>query len=525
MRSILARLLPLVLLRPIFFAPLAAFAQTITIGLAADVTSIDPHFHVLGPNQNIAEHVFETLVAKDARQKLKPGLAESWRAIDDTTWEVKLRRGVKFHDGSDFTAEDVVFSLARPEAIKNSPSSFTVYTKAITGTQAVDPYTVRLKTAAPYPLMPNDLSVVPMVSKKAATGASTEDFNAGKAAVGTGPYKFVRWAKGDRIEMVRNDAYWGAKAPWERATFRLITNDPARVAALLSNQVQVIEAVPTADLARLKTNADVAVYSSISYRLIYLHLDSDRDKSPFVTDKAGKPLDRNPLKDVRVRKAISKAINRPLIVERVMEGAAVSTGQLMADVFFGYTPKLKPDAYDPEGARRLLAEAGWPDGFGLTIHGPNDRYVNDERVAQSLAGMLTRAGIATTVVTMPSSVYFSRANRLEFSMMLVGWGADTGEASSPLKALLATYDREKGMGTTNRGRYSNMKMDAALVQALATVDDSKRERFLQEATEIAVGDLGIIPLYHQVNVWATRKAIGYAPRTDERTYAFELKPR
>ena len=200
MRSILVRLLLLV-----FCVPFGALAQTITIGLAADVTSIDPHFHVLGPNQNIAEHVFETLVAKDARQRLKPGLAESWRAIDDTTWEVKLRRGVKFHDGSDFTAEDVVFSLARPETIKNSPSSFTVYTKAITGTQVVDPLTMRLRTAAPYPLMPNDLSVVPMVSKKAATGASTEDFNAGKAAVGTGPYKFVRWAKGDRIEIVRND--------------------------------------------------------------------------------------------------------------------------------------------------------------------------------------------------------------------------------------------------------------------------------------------------------------------------------
>jgi peptide/nickel transport system substrate-binding protein len=506
-------------------APGSARSQSITVGLAADVTSIDPHFHVLGPNQNIAEHVFETLVAKDDRQRLRPGLAESWRALDDTTWEVKLRRGVKFHDGSDFTAEDVVFSLERPAGIKNSPSSFTVYTKAIAGMQIVDPLTVRLKTASPYPLMPNDLSVVPMVSKKTAAGALTDDFNAGKAAIGTGPYRFVRWAKGDRIEFARNDGYWGAKAPWERATFRLLTNDSARVAALLSGEVQAIEAVPTADLAKLKSNSNLALHSSISYRLIYLHLDSNRDRSPFVTDRAGKPLERNPLRDVRVRRAISKAINRPLIVERVMEGAAVPTGQLMAEVFFGYSPRMKPEAYDLDGARKLLAEAGWPEGFGLTIHGPNDRYVNDERVTQSLAGMLTRAGIQTTVVTMPSAVYFSRANRLEFSMMLVGWGADTGEASSPLKALLATYDRDKGMGTTNRGRYANAKMDAVLQQALATVDDAKRERLLQEATEIAIGDLGIIPLYHQVNIWATRRNIGYVPRTDERTYAFELKPR
>jgi peptide/nickel transport system substrate-binding protein len=208
-----------------------------------------------------------------------------------------------------------------------------------------------------------------------------------------------------------------------------------------------------------------------------------------------------------------------------MDKAALAAGDLGPPGYFGTSPDLKPEAFDPDGARRLLAEAGWPEGFGLTIHGPNDRYVNDERVAQSLAGMLTRAGIQTTVVTMPSAVYFSRANRLEFSMMLVGWGADTGEASSPLKALLATYDRDKGMGTTNRGRYSNPKMDAALQQALATVDDARREKLLQEATEIAIGDLGIIPLYHQVNVWATRRDIGYAPRTDERTYAFELKPR
>lgn len=504
--------------------PAVAAAQSVVIGLAADVTSIDPHYHVLGPNQNVAEHVFEPLILKDERQKLKPGLAVSWQPIDASTWELKLRRGVKFHDGSDFTAEDVAFSLERPATVRNSPSSFTVYTKAISGIQIVDPYTVRLKTAGPYPLMPNDLSVVPIVSKKVASAAATEDFNSGKAAVGTGPYKFVRWAKGDRIEMSRNDAYWGAKAPWEKVTFRLITADPARVAALLAGDVQAIEAVPTPDIARLKANPNVALAQSISYRLMYLHLDSSRDRSPFVTDRAGKALERNPLKDLRVRRAISKAINRALLAERVMEGAAVPTGQLMAEGFFGYAASMRPERYDLEGARQLLAAAGYPEGFALTIHGPNDRYVNDERVAQSLAGMLTRAGILTTVVTMPSSIYFSRANKLEFSMMLVGWGADTGEASSPLKALLATYDPARGMGTTNRGRYSNPKLDAVIAQALATVEDAGREKLLQEATEIAIGDLGIIPLYHQVNVWAVRKGLAYKARTDERTYAFDLKP-
>ena len=207
-----------------------------------------------------------------------------------------------------------------------------------------------------------------------------------------------------------------------------------------------------------------------------------------------------------------------------MEGAAVATGQLMPEGMFGYVPGMKPEPFDPDGAKKLLAEAGYPDGFGLTLHGPNDRYVNDDQICQAVAQMLSRIGIQTRVETLPSAVYFSRANKLEFSFMLVGWAADTAEASSPLKAQLATFDAKKGMGTANRGRYSNPKMDALLEQALATVDDTKREKLLQQATELSVGDLGIIPLHHQVNLWGTRKGVIYTPRTDERTLAHEFRP-
>ena len=502
----------------------SAHAANLTVGLSTDVTSIDPHYHVLTPNSNIAEHIFDALVLKDDKQRMKPGLAVSWKPVDDTTWEFKLRRGVKFHDGSDFSAEDVVFSVERPAGIKNSPGSFTIYTKGVARAEIVDSHTVRFKTGTPYPLLPNDLSNIAIVSKKAAANATGDDFNSGKATIGTGPFRFVRWSKGERIELVRNDHYWGGGSPWEKVTFRLIPTDPARVAALLSRDVQAIENVPTADLAKLKNNGAIALYRSISHRLIYLHLDSNRDKSPFVTDKSGKALEKNPLKDVRVRRAISKAINRAAIAERVMEGAAAPAGQLMPEGFFGHTSRLLVEPIDAEGAKRLLAEAGYPDGFALTLHGPNDRYVNDDQICQAIAQMLSRIGIQTRLETMPSSVYFSRGTRLEFSLMLVGWAADTAEPSSPLKSLLATYDRDKGMGTTNRGRYSNPKMDAMLVQALATVDDAKREKLLQEATEVAIGDLGIIPLHHQVNVWGAKKGITYAPRTDERTYAHEFKP-
>jgi peptide/nickel transport system substrate-binding protein len=501
-----------------------AGAQQITIGLGGDVTSIDPHYHNLTPNNNIADHIFGTLIHKDEKQRPRPGLAESWRPIDDLTWEFKLRKGVKFHDGSDLTAEDVAFSIDRTGKVPASPAPFTIYTKQVTEAIVVDPLTIRLKSAAPYPNMAIDISTVQIVSKKAASGAATDDFNSGKAAIGAGPYKLVRYVRGDRIELQRNDAYWGPKPHWERVTFRLLTNDPARVAALLAGDVQAIENIPTADMARLAKNANFSVFRTVSNRVIYLHMDSNRDKSPFVTDKAGKPLERNPLKDARVRRAMSKAINRQAIVDRVMEGLAIPAGQLLPDGMFGVSPKVKPDALDVEGAKKLLAEAGYPDGFGLTIHTPNNRYVNDEQIAQAVAQMLTRAGIQTKVEAMPANIFFSRGSKLDFSFMLVGWGADTGEVSSPLKSLLATFSKERGMGAANRGRYSNPKMDKLLEQALATVDDAKREVLLQQAVEVAMEDVGVIPTHFQLNTWAARRGIGYTPRTDERTLAHGFVP-
>jgi peptide/nickel transport system substrate-binding protein len=198
----------------------------------------------------------------------------------------------------------------------------------------------------------------------------------------------------------------------------------------------------------------------------------------------------------------------------------------MADGFFGTSPKLKPDAFDAEGARKLLTEAGYPNGFGLTIHGPNDRYPNDEKVLQAIGPMFNRVGIDTKVVTMPWATFAGQSSNpnYAFSVMLVGWGADTGEVSSPLRSLLATVNRDAGMGGSNRGRYSNPKMDTMLAQALATVDDEKRDKLLQEASEVAIGDMGLIPLHYQINVWAMRKGLSYAPRADEYTLAQGVRP-
>jgi peptide/nickel transport system substrate-binding protein len=506
-----------------------AHCADLTIAVGTEVTSIDPHYVQVLPNNNIAEHVFDKLVHTDERQKLRPGLAQSWRPIDDLTWEFRLRRGVKFHDGSDFTAADVVFSLDRPKWLAALPKppigGYGVFTQAITEKIVVDPYTIRLKTAAAYPNLPNDMSGLPVVSSRAAKDAHGPSFDSGKAAVGTGPYRFVRFARGDRVELARNDQYWDARPAWDRVTFRMIVNDASRVATLLSGGVDMIDNIPTPDFAKLKAQPGFNVFTTVSNRLIHFQLDSARDKSPFITDKAGAALERNPLKDVRVRRALSMAINRPAIVERTMDGLAVPAGQLMPEGFFGLSPNLKVDAYDPDGARKLLAEAGYPDGFALTLHGPNNRYVNDDQLVQVVAQMLSRVGIGAKVQTMPMSIYAGRGSRHEYSVALLGWGVVTGEATFPLRALVATFNKDKQWGVWNWGGYSNPRADALLDQALATVDDPRREKLLQEATDLVIRDYAIIPLHFQVNTWAARKPLQYVPRTDERTYAHAVRVR
>ncbi len=516
-----------------------AVAADITIGIRSEPSSVDPYFHNLGPNNAMNGQIFGRLVDFDSNQQLFPRLAESYKAIDDTTWEFKLRKGVKFHDGSDFTVDDVIFSFERADGYTGGNSSFRTYTKGKT-LKKIDDHTLHIITEAPYPLMPNDMTTVMIMSSEAKGtgeagtnfGISAEDFNKGLAAIGTGPYKFVEWKKGEEMVLEKFDGYTGQIAqPWDKVTFKFIKSEAARVAALLAGDVDMIDNVPTVDIARLKQDSNVALSSGISNRVIYLHLDQFRDKSPFVTDKAGNPMDKNPLRDARVRKAISMLINREAIVDRVMEGVAIPAGQLLPEGFFGRSPNLSPEAYDPAGAKKLLAEAGWGDGFGLTIHGPNDRYINDAKIAEAIGQMLTAAGIPTKVETMPKNVYFRRASKggeggqPEFSFVLVGWGSGTGEASSPLKSLLSTHNPDKGRGASNRGRHSDPKVDELLTKALATVNDAERQNLLAAATDAAIGaNQGIIPLHYQVNTWATRKGLKYLPRTDERTTAYDLLP-
>lgn len=505
----------------------SAYAADVTIGLSTPVTSLDPHFHNLTPNNSLARHVFETLIKQDDRQTtLLPGLAESWKALGDTEWEVKLRKGVKFHNGQEFTADDVIATFKRVPNVPNSPASFAAFVRPIVDIQTPDKYTLRMKTDKPHPLLPYDMVSVIILPKSVAETAKTEDFNSGKAMIGTGPFRYSEYVAGDRVVLKRNDQYWGTKPAWDNVRFRMITSAPARVAALLAGDVQMIEAVPTADIANLKKDKRVALSSAVSNRIIYLHIDSNREKnSPFVTTIDGKPMEANPLRDPRVRHAISKMIDRDAIVSRIMEGQAVPAGQLLPEQFFGTSKNLKPDKYDPAGAKKLLAEAGYPNGFGLTLHAPNNRYINDAAIAQAVAQFLSRNGIPTKLETMPSNVFFSRGSKLEFSFLLAGWGADSGETSSPLRSLLATFDSKQGLGAANRGRFSDDGVDALLTQALTTIDDTKRAIMLARASEKAIGELmGIVPLHYEVSTWATRQGINYKARADQYTFAFEVRP-
>ncbi|NNG03406.1 MAG: ABC transporter substrate-binding protein [Inquilinus sp.] len=502
----------------------AAQGQELVIGSKAEPTSLDPHFHSLVTNIAFSRHLFEPLVLQDATQQLRPALAESWRAVDDTTWEFKLRPGVTWHDGSPFTARDVLFTLGRAGEVPNSPSSFKSYTGPITAARAPDDLTVLLETAAPVPLLPNLLSLVMIVSEKHGANATTDDYNAGTAVVGTGPYRLVDWARAERLVLERNDSHWGEAPAFERVVYRPISNDAARVAALLAGDVDMIDVVPPADIAGLRANPDLTVAESVANRLLFLMFDSDREVSPMVTARDGAPI-ANPFLDARVRRAVDMAINRNAIVDRLFEGSALATGDLAPPGYFGTSPGvLEPTDFDLEGARALLAEAGHADGFKVTVNGTNDRYINDRQVVQALAQMLSRLGLEVEAETESRATYFGNANKLEYSLMLLSFSPNP-EVLGMLEVLLHSYDRDAGLGTNNRGRYSNPEVDRMIVEARQTVDAAARERLEQQAAQLAVGeDKGLLPLYYQYNTWALRKGLAYEARTDEMTLAMGVRP-
>jgi len=500
----------------------AALAQTLTIGIDFEPPSLDPHLRMITPDEAVSQHFFDALIFQDENQRMLPGLALSWRAVNDRTWEFHLRQGVKFCDGSDFTAEDVAFSLKRPPTVPNASGGYQFYTRDITVVEILDTHTVRVHTGAPQPTLPNRLSIVWIVSHRAA-GATSADFDIGKAMMGTGPFCFVEWRKGERIVMRRNENYWHGKPAWQRVVLQPIPSDPARVAALLAHDVDMINAVPTSVRADLKKRPGARIFETASARPTYLTFDTYAERSPFVTDRAGNPLEKNPLKDVRVRRAISLAINRQALVAGVLEGAGAPTGQMLPHGYYGVTAKLPP-LFDLETARRLLAEAGYAGGFGITLHVSSTRTPFDEKTALAVAEMLTRVGVATKVAALPEAIYKTRALKYELSFMLLGYYTETAEPSPWLIGLVATPDPATGAGYSNYGRHSLPELDRLLARAVTTIDDREREPLLQQATELAIGEAEIVPLFHADAVWALRDGLDYIPRKDNFTLALFVTP-
>jgi len=499
-------------------APTPPRAQTLTFGNNATVTSIDPHFYTATPIIEVTREIFDGLTGMRADGSIGPALAESWSTVAPDIWEFRLRPGVTFQDGTPFTADDVAFTIERVPTVPNSPGSLVIFTASIARVEVVSPHVVRLHTKGPDPLVPANLAWVGMLSRRIHQGATTSGFNEGRLAIGTGPYRLASFTPGERVELARNEAYWGPRPHWARAVNRTIRNAAARSAALLSGDVDVINGVPTADLARLRADPRLSVEETVGLRIVYLHLDSLREQTPFATGPGGETLAANPLRDLRVRRALSMAIDRNALAERVMEGSAVPSAQVVREGLSGYVPGLLP-AYDPAASRRLLAEAGLPNGFRLTLHGPNDRYPNDARVLQAIGQMWQRVGVQTVVDAQPWTTYSARQGRQEFTASLMGGTAVTSEASYPLRSILNLRDEAR----TNR-RYANPAFEAVLDEAGRTPDPAAREPLLQRAVRMAMEDVAIAPLYIQKATFASRRGLAFEPRVDEMLSISAVRP-
>lgn len=494
----------------------SAFAVDLTMGVSRGPSAIDPHFYSGTADKNVSAQIFDRLIDISVDVKPIPGLALSWTPVSETVWEFKLRPGVKWHDGVDFTADDVLFTLSRAGNVPKSPGGFGVSLRSIAKVEAEGPLLLRITTTEAAPNLPLDLSNIAIVSRHAGQGAATEDYNSGKAAIGTGPYKFVSFAFEDRVELVRNDAWWGLKQDWERVHIRVIPQTGSRMAALLSGDVDMIDQPTPDDITRLRSDPKVHIESVPGTRTFYLSPDIGRtDGTPDVTDNAGQKMARNPLADLMVRQALQLAINQPGLSDRVLQGTGVPTGQWMWPGAYSYDAAIPLPAYDPARARALLAQAGYKEGFHLVLHVADDG--SNSKIAQAVAQMWVRIGITTEVSVLPAAVYYSRTNKHEFSMTVSSWGSNSGEAGFLLRNVVGSPAR--GWGLFNSGSYTNPALDALTAKALSTFDANAREALLVQAVGMAMHDLPIIPLYQAKNVWAVRNGISYQARPDQRTIA------
>jgi peptide/nickel transport system substrate-binding protein len=518
------RRLLLVLMLLLYWHPSHAAEPALRVGVQSAFV-IDPHVLFIGPNMAAARHLYDSFVGKDADAHWIPTLATSWRQIDPLTWEFALRPKVSFSDGAPFTSEDVVATVRRIPAIPNNPGPYTTNLRTITSTVAVDPLTVRVTTDRPNPLLPGQFTNI-FVLAKSAVGASPEDFSEARATIGTGPYRLISFRYGDVAELEPNPYYWGAPPPWKHVTRRVIGNDAAREAALLAGDLDLIENVPPEDVARLRATKGIAVFSRPADRVAFLLPNVARDTLPLLTDRQGQQLPGNPPRDLRVRQALSLALDRGALVERALAGQGAATMQLVPEGFGGWDPAVAVPTVDPATARAKLVDAGYKEGFGMTLACPNDRWVADARVCQAVAQMLSRAGFAMKVETMPGSVFFprSQAGKNEWPLIMYELSLSSLRDGQYILQLVAeTHDDARGIGDGNCGGFSDPTLDQ-IIEAAVVRSDAGREAAIRRALAETVARLGVIPMYIEPTIAATRGGIVYHPRLDQQLVATAADP-
>ena len=510
-------LLAAALLAPFAIEPGDARAQGadhLTVGVRAPIVTLDPALSGLGPMHGYYADIYDSLIGLDAQSHLIPDIALSWRLVDDLTWEFKLRPGVKCHDGSTLDAASVKSSLDRLPTVPNGDNLTAGKLRLVTKLEIVDPLTVRMITAKPYPALPAALPDFHLVCASVPATATTAEFDSGKDAIGSGPYRSVKWQRGQAWELERFDDYWGAKPAYAHVTIREIPNDAARMASLQAGDVQLADYIPPLDVKRLSGLSDLEVFQAESNRTVFLGFDMLKGQTPFATDKAGVVLPHNPFQDERVRRAFALAISTDIIVKRVMAGLALPATQGVPTHIAGYDPSVPPAPYRPEQAKALLAEAGYPDGFNLTLHCPNDRYVNDAATCQTVGILLSRIGVTVAIDAQPSNVYFPRLQHRDYLFYLLAWGSNGGDATSFLRDVMETRDAARGIGSWNMG-LSMPDVDAAIDAATLTMDAAVRNKEMAAVMGLLIKRQAYIPLDTLLVIDATRKPVTYQPQATE----------
>ncbi|MBU3262162.1 ABC transporter substrate-binding protein [Roseovarius sp. PS-C2] len=484
-------------------------AETLRVASQGDATSLDPHSHNESFTNYFLANVYEGLVARDKDFVISGQLAESWEQVDPKTWRFKLREGVTFHDGSAFAADDVIFSMDR--ALSES-SNFKHVLASVESYSAVDDMTVEIVTKAPNPILLNDLLDLMILDKQwAEANGAVEPINlqaeekaySATNANGTGPYSVVSRAQGEKTTLAAFDDYWGDMGNVTEVVFTPINNASTLVSALLSGEVDLVMPLPLQDIPRVENGDGVKVVSSPEARTMYIGMDQWRDQI------IESPVEGNPFLDLRVRKAIAHAVDAQAIIDRVMQGQATLATQYVMDKVNGFNPDLTRLEYDVETAKELLAEAGYPDGFEVTMDCSTDRYVNDGQICQATVSLLARVGIKVNLVAQPKAQFFPKVVAPDFgtSFFLLSWTPSTMDSLNVFQNVLGTRDLDNGRGAWNISGCSVPEADALAAEAAVTMDAAAREKMLQEAMALMVEDVCLVPLHVQQLVWGASENI------------------